>query len=174
MGKRTQMARLTRFPLIFIFFCKNAAWQWDETKQPTCMVVICLSLNVFWQYRSTSEVLPTQPSPSKTTLKECTSAMMNGDVNRFSMTHFIDSRYLGLIWDRNSLRCLHEIELKRLFILLVQKCVHATLCLVLGRLMSRLLYSLLWNGGLSFSCRCDWRVEETYHRSFKYTTISIV
>lgn len=31
---------------------------------------MCLSLNLFSQYRSTSDVLPTQPSPSNTTLNE--------------------------------------------------------------------------------------------------------
>uniref|UniRef100_A0A0E9UTG2 Uncharacterized protein n=1 Tax=Anguilla anguilla TaxID=7936 RepID=A0A0E9UTG2_ANGAN len=31
---------------------------------------MCLSLNLFSQYRRTSDVFPTQPSPSNTTLKE--------------------------------------------------------------------------------------------------------
>lgn len=31
---------------------------------------MCLSLNLFSQYRSTSDVLPTHPSPSSTTLNE--------------------------------------------------------------------------------------------------------
>lgn len=35
----------------------------------TCSVVICLSLNLSSTYRRATEVLPTHPSPSKTTLK---------------------------------------------------------------------------------------------------------
>lgn len=35
----------------------------------TCNVVICLSLNLSSTYRRATEVLPTHPSPSKTTLK---------------------------------------------------------------------------------------------------------
>ena len=36
----------------------------------TCRVVMCLSLNLFSQYLRTTDVLPTHPSPSRTTLKE--------------------------------------------------------------------------------------------------------
>jgi len=37
----------------------------------TCNVLTCLSLNLSSVYRSTSDVLPTHPSPNKTTLKLC-------------------------------------------------------------------------------------------------------
>lgn len=36
----------------------------------TCRVVMCLSLNLFSQYRRTSDVFPTQPSPNSTALNE--------------------------------------------------------------------------------------------------------
>lgn len=37
----------------------------------TCNVLTCLSLNLSSVYRSTSDVLPTHPSPNSTTLKLC-------------------------------------------------------------------------------------------------------
>lgn len=37
----------------------------------TCRVLTCLSLNLSSVYRSTSDVLPTHPSPNRTTLKLC-------------------------------------------------------------------------------------------------------
>lgn len=40
-----------------------------QTRLFTCNVVICLSLNLSSTYRRATEVLPTHPSPSKTTLK---------------------------------------------------------------------------------------------------------
>lgn len=46
------------------------AWPVPHSTLRTWRVVMCLSLNLFSQYRNTSDVLPTQPSPNKTTLKE--------------------------------------------------------------------------------------------------------
>lgn len=37
----------------------------------TCNVLTCLSLNLSSVYRSTNDVLPTHPSPNRTTLKLC-------------------------------------------------------------------------------------------------------
>lgn len=41
-----------------------------QRSRPTCKVDMCLSLNLFSTYRRTSDVLPTAPSPRRTTLKE--------------------------------------------------------------------------------------------------------
>lgn len=53
---------------------------------------MCLSLNLFSQYRRTRDVLPTQPSPNKTTLKENVllalvppAAMVNVDKSFFNL-----------------------------------------------------------------------------------------
>ena len=46
---------------------EETLWQADNF---TCRVVRCLSLNLFSTYLKTSDVLPTAPSPNRTTLNE--------------------------------------------------------------------------------------------------------
>lgn len=41
----------------------------DLDTRVTCSVLMCLSLNLSSTYRRATDVLPTHPSPSKTTLK---------------------------------------------------------------------------------------------------------
>lgn len=89
----TQIFSSTRFPPRFNRFRKKEAYStareedrgFNEyprgtTTAPrrlaTCSVVTCLSLNCPRQYRSTKDVLPTHPSPSRTTLNSLFSAMI--------------------------------------------------------------------------------------------------
>jgi len=60
-----------------LLYCNNIVTSAKRTTyrqrpaSPTCSVLTCLSLNLSSVYRSTSDVLPTHPSPNRTTLKLC-------------------------------------------------------------------------------------------------------
>lgn len=59
------------FQILYIVSCDGSGPGLRHTqhkKLPTCKVVKCLSLNLSCTYRSIRDVLPTQPSPNKTTL----------------------------------------------------------------------------------------------------------
>lgn len=75
----SQIARVTRWPSKFNFFVRNEAWVVNEMSRTQCYVINikfitwivekCFSLNLSSTYLRTSDVLPTQPSPSNTILK---------------------------------------------------------------------------------------------------------